>query len=422
MFAEPPPPALELPLPPAPSADSSPPSPSDDLDDLFEDMAPAAKQTSSPSATPAVIETKSSASEPERAPSGRVISRRSLDFGAIVPGRMEALPVADEKPAASSAPSEEEAPEKLSLQASEPFVKPTSQARAFDKMLSARIAQAAKPARQVAEPPAGPIVIAAMPERGASELAKSETGPQSIGPESQDATGEALPDLDTSDEAQSALGMLAAGLAASSSSPTSSDARMVENSDPEFSEISADDEPTLVVEPPAMFAEPQASEEQGPPPVRLEAADRAPQSLQPERTSPEPVAPPQAIAPPPPVVRDASAILRGAMSVPSRKASAAEPVAEAGTPPADAPTPAPSKTQTHGTAVTTPAAIASQLAIPAAGSAVGVRTVEDIVAELLRPMLREWLAENMPRIVEKALRIELAEGLKTVQHVPAKKP
>ncbi|MCB1506863.1 MAG: DUF2497 domain-containing protein [Hyphomicrobiaceae bacterium] len=46
--------------------------------------------------------------------------------------------------------------------------------------------------------------------------------------------------------------------------------------------------------------------------------------------------------------------------------------------------------------------------------AVGVRTVEDIVADLLRPMLREWLAENMPRMVEKALRIELADGLKTI--------
>ena len=30
-------------------------------------------------------------------------------------------------------------------------------------------------------------------------------------------------------------------------------------------------------------------------------------------------------------------------------------------------------------------------------------------AELLRPMLRQWLAENMPRIVEDALRSELTE-------------
>lgn len=35
------------------------------------------------------------------------------------------------------------------------------------------------------------------------------------------------------------------------------------------------------------------------------------------------------------------------------------------------------------------------------------RSMEDTVAELLRPMLRDWLAENMPRIVERALLREL---------------
>jgi uncharacterized protein len=34
---------------------------------------------------------------------------------------------------------------------------------------------------------------------------------------------------------------------------------------------------------------------------------------------------------------------------------------------------------------------------------VGSRTLEDAVAEMLRPMLREWLDANMPRIVEKAM-------------------
>ena len=38
-----------------------------------------------------------------------------------------------------------------------------------------------------------------------------------------------------------------------------------------------------------------------------------------------------------------------------------------------------------------------------------VRTMEDTVVELLRPMLRQWLDANMPRIVEKALRVELSE-------------
>ncbi len=37
------------------------------------------------------------------------------------------------------------------------------------------------------------------------------------------------------------------------------------------------------------------------------------------------------------------------------------------------------------------------------------RSMEDTVAELLRPMLKTWLAENMPKIVERALRKEIAE-------------
>ena len=39
------------------------------------------------------------------------------------------------------------------------------------------------------------------------------------------------------------------------------------------------------------------------------------------------------------------------------------------------------------------------------------RTMEETVADLLRPMLRSWLAENMPRIVERALRREITEQL-----------
>lgn len=60
------------------------------------------------------------------------------------------------------------------------------------------------------------------------------------------------------------------------------------------------------------------------------------------------------------------------------------------------------------------AAIASSLPVAAAPSsgAESIRTLEDTVAELLRPMLRQWLDANMPRIVEKALKVELAESAK----------
>jgi cell pole-organizing protein PopZ len=47
---------------------------------------------------------------------------------------------------------------------------------------------------------------------------------------------------------------------------------------------------------------------------------------------------------------------------------------------------------------------------PVAAAATGI---EDTTADLLRPMLRQWLAENMPRMVEKALSIELAESVKS---------
>jgi cell pole-organizing protein PopZ len=40
------------------------------------------------------------------------------------------------------------------------------------------------------------------------------------------------------------------------------------------------------------------------------------------------------------------------------------------------------------------------------------RTLEDAVADMLRPMLQQWVADNMPRIIEKALRVEVARTVK----------
>lgn len=40
------------------------------------------------------------------------------------------------------------------------------------------------------------------------------------------------------------------------------------------------------------------------------------------------------------------------------------------------------------------------------------RSLEDAVADMLRPMLQQWVAENMPRIIEKALRVEVARSVK----------
>ena len=40
------------------------------------------------------------------------------------------------------------------------------------------------------------------------------------------------------------------------------------------------------------------------------------------------------------------------------------------------------------------------------------RTLEDAVAEMLRPMLQQWVSDNMPRIIEKALRNEASQPAK----------
>jgi cell pole-organizing protein PopZ len=52
----------------------------------------------------------------------------------------------------------------------------------------------------------------------------------------------------------------------------------------------------------------------------------------------------------------------------------------------------------------------------------GIRTLEDTVADLLRPLLREWLENNMPRIVENALRIEVAESVKKQLDTSTRRP
>jgi cell pole-organizing protein PopZ len=62
---------------------------------------------------------------------------------------------------------------------------------------------------------------------------------------------------------------------------------------------------------------------------------------------------------------------------------------------------------------------ASPSMLPAMVSPVGSmpvnRTLEDAVADMLRPMLQQWVADNMPRIIEKALRSEVEKTLKPGQ-------
>lgn len=66
-------------------------------------------------------------------------------------------------------------------------------------------------------------------------------------------------------------------------------------------------------------------------------------------------------------------------------------------------------------AAAAPAQLVPPPPLPANPAAPSAAPIEDATADLLRPMLRQWLADNMPRMVEKALHIEVAESGKTVK-------
>jgi len=59
-----------------------------------------------------------------------------------------------------------------------------------------------------------------------------------------------------------------------------------------------------------------------------------------------------------------------------------------------------------------PAIRSANALAPAIPPAAPIRTLEDAIADMLRPMLQQWVADNMPRIIEKALRVEVANTTK----------
>lgn len=107
--------------------------------------------------------------------------------------------------------------------------------------------------------------------------------------------------------------------------------------------------------------------------------------------------------------------------VPATKSEAASPAATANVQPA---APAPLDMLAAGLAAANVEAAkgtrAATIEVPAAAATAAsqapVRTLEDAVADMLRPLLQQWLADNMPRIIEKALRIDatktVASGIK----------
>lgn len=82
--------------------------------------------------------------------------------------------------------------------------------------------------------------------------------------------------------------------------------------------------------------------------------------------------------------------------------------------PASGPVPAPQAAPSaEPVAPAGPAAGPAPSVAPAAPISSQPRTLEDVVADMVRPMLEKWIDENMPRIVERALKLDATSGPKS---------
>jgi cell pole-organizing protein PopZ len=135
---------------------------------------------------------------------------------------------------------------------------------------------------------------------------------------------------------------------------------------------------------------------------------------------------PQAVPPPAEVPAASTRALDDLVAGLNSVAQPAEPVVPVKAPAQTAPAPAgpavvPQATSATGAAPVPPAAAigsASPTAVPASVNAIETaaaqppagRTLEDVVADMLRPLLEKWIDENMPRIVERALQRDATLG------------
>ena len=117
------------------------------------------------------------------------------------------------------------------------------------------------------------------------------------------------------------------------------------------------------------------------------------------------------------VDKDAAANALGALAQGLAASTAKTDAADVGVSPpqerAAAPGASPQAAAPVSPAPVSPALAAAPVAVQSASdaSAAPGRTLEDVVADMLRPMLQKWVAENMPRIMEKALRSEMQRTL-----------
>lgn len=190
--------------------------------------------------------------------------------------------------------------------------------------------------------------------------------------------------------------------------------------------------PTLSV-PPAASASagsqpaPSPTPQKAPPPGKPEApSSAAPSVARPTETAPV-AAPPGDKASPSVTVgsgKEAAAKALGALAegLAASSSGSASPAAPQASPPAphqprpmvarrqDTP-PKPEETVARpALGAARPDSSPAMSSAPAAAAA-SARTLEDVVADMLRPMLQQWVQENMPRIMEKALRSEMQRTL-----------
>lgn len=246
---------------------------------------------------------------------------------------------------------------------------------------------AAMPAKTPKGPPPAEAMLAAVAKVATPSDASPVAAPPSLDPKPFVAVTSPvtqLPDLDhavieSTAAAQSALGALAAGLAASGKSFV-----------------------------PSVTAIPETGA------VKV-ATDAAPPGPDGQPVAISPMSPPAA-AP-----AEVEVVVEVAPEVPSAVIDAAPPPGEQPVPASVAavvPNLPPALPESAPPPVHAIPAAPSQPEGTAAVDAGKTTSLEDTVAELLRPMLRQWLADNMPRIVEKALRIEVAESVRLTSRPP----
>jgi cell pole-organizing protein PopZ len=147
--------------------------------------------------------------------------------------------------------------------------------------------------------------------------------------------------------------------------------------------------------------------------VVLPMQARAPEAVTAPNVLPRPAAPAAKHAEPVPTAKQAEAAPAAKPAAPVPAAQDKEPAPAAKLPEA---TPAKSPTlAAEPKAVPVQPAPAARSAAPtptptispSAGALPTVRTMDETVVELLRPLLRDWLDTNMPRLIEPALKAEL---------------